>query len=113
VSIFEERGLTPNIQFSSPSIEMVRGMVGRGFGFSILVTRPHSPFTYDGQKLVCVPLVEHVTGSGLCAAWLHRAQLTKPAQLFVDHCRDVLAPTPARSHRLPAALGEDLIAIPG
>jgi hypothetical protein len=29
VSIFEERGLTPNIVFSSPSIEMVRGMVGR------------------------------------------------------------------------------------
>lgn len=25
VSIFEERGLTPNIVFSSPSIEMVRG----------------------------------------------------------------------------------------
>jgi DNA-binding transcriptional LysR family regulator len=92
VSIFEERGLTPNILFSSPSIEMVRGMVGRGFGFSILVTRPHSEYTYDGQKVVCVPLAEHVTGSGLAAAWLRRSQLTKPAQLFVDHCREVLAP---------------------
>jgi DNA-binding transcriptional LysR family regulator len=92
---------------------MVRGMVGRGFGFSILVTRPHSPFTYDGQKLVCVPLLEHVTGSGLSAAWLRRGQLTKPAQLFVDHCREVLAPTPARGHRLPAVLGDELIAIPG
>ncbi|MGI4840073.1 MAG: LysR family transcriptional regulator [Janthinobacterium lividum] len=92
VSIFEERGLTPNIQFSSPSIEMVRGMVGCGFGFSILVTRPHSPYTYDGHKLVCVPLAERVTSSGLSAAWLRRGQLTKPAQLFVDHCREVLAP---------------------
>jgi len=51
VSIFEERGLTPNIVFSSPSIEMVR----RGFGFSILVTKPFSEYTYDGQKLVCIP----------------------------------------------------------
>jgi DNA-binding transcriptional LysR family regulator len=92
VSIFEERGLTPNIQFSSPSIEMVRGMVGCGFGFSILVTRPHSEYTYDGHKLVCVPLAEKVSGSGLSAAWLRRSQLTKPAQLFVDHCREVLAP---------------------
>ena len=91
VSIFEERGLTPNIVFSSPSIEMVRGMVGNGFGFSILVTKPFSDYTYDGQQVVCVPLAENVTGSGLSAAWLRRVQLTKPAQLFVDHCREELA----------------------
>ena len=88
VSIFEERGLTPNIVFSSPSIEMVRGMVGRGFGFSILVTKPFTEYTYDGQKLVCIPLAETVTGSGLSAVWLRRAPLTKPVQLFVDYCRE-------------------------
>jgi DNA-binding transcriptional LysR family regulator len=38
-----------------------------------------------------VPLVENVTGSGLSAAWLRRGQLTKPVQLFVDHCREELA----------------------
>lgn len=92
VRIFEELGLSPSILFSSPSIEMVRGMVGRGFGFSILVTRPHSDYTYDGQKVVCVPLAETVTSSGLCAAWLRRSQLTKPARLFVDHCRETLMP---------------------
>ncbi|AZF37941.1 Cys regulon transcriptional activator CysB [Pseudomonas sp. R1-43-08] len=91
VSIFDERGLTPNIVFSSPSIEMVRGMVGRGFGFSILVTKPFSEYTYDGQKVVCIPLVETVTGSGLSAVWLKRAPLTKPVQLFVDYCREELA----------------------
>ncbi len=90
VSIFEQFGLTPNIKFSSPSFEMVRSMVGRGFGFSILVTRPHTDFTYDGRKLVCLPLEETVTCSWLAAAWLGQSQLTKPAQFFVDHCRNVL-----------------------
>ena len=87
VSIFEELGLSPNIVFSSPSIEMVRGMVGQGFGFSVLVTRPHCNATYDGKQVVCVNITEDVTGSGLVAAWLKRAQLTKPAQLFVDYCK--------------------------
>lgn len=87
VSIFEELGLSPNIVFSSPSIEMVRGMVGQGFGFSVLVTRPHSDITYDGKQVVCVNITEDVTGSGLVAAWLKRSQLTKPAQLFVDYCK--------------------------
>ncbi len=92
VSLFEELGLTPYIAFSSPSIEMVRGMVGQGFGFSILVTRPHSECTYDGQQVVCVDIAEDVTSSGLVAAWLKRAQLTKPAQLFADYCKEQLSP---------------------
>ncbi|WP_040262628.1 LysR substrate-binding domain-containing protein [Pseudomonas massiliensis] len=91
VSIFQEQGLTPHILFSSPSIEMVRGMVAQGFGFSILVTKPFSEFAYDGKRVVCVPLAETVTGSGLSAAWLRRSPLTKPAQLFVDHCQRELA----------------------
>ncbi|WP_165665348.1 LysR family transcriptional regulator [Metapseudomonas otitidis] len=90
VSLFHELGLTPNIVFSSPSIEMVRGMVGQGFGFSLLVTRPHSACTYDGQRVVCVDITEPVATSGLVAARLKRAQLTKPAQLFVDFCRERL-----------------------
>ena len=90
VSLFEELGLTPNIVFSSPSIEMVRGMVGQGFGFSLLVTRPHSECTYDGKKVVAVEIVEPVSGSGLVATWLKRAQPTKPAQLFIEFCQEQL-----------------------
>ncbi len=92
VSLFEELGLSPHIAFSSPSIEMVRGMVGQGFGFSILVTRPHSECTYDGQKVVTLEIAEPVAASGLSAAWLKRAQLTKPARLFVDYCKEQLSP---------------------
>nr|WP_279653235.1 LysR family transcriptional regulator [Pseudomonas morbosilactucae] len=91
VRIFTELGLTPNIVFSSPSIEMVRGMVGQGFGFSLLVTRPHSECTYDGKKVVAVNLAEQVSTSGLVSAWLKRAQPTKPAQLFVAYCKEQLS----------------------
>ena len=90
VSLFEELGLSPRIGFCSPSIEMVRGMVGRGFGFALLVTRPQSECTYDGMQVVMVEIAEAVAGSTLVAAWLKRAQLTRPAQLFVDYCKESL-----------------------
>ncbi|MDZ3992773.1 LysR family transcriptional regulator [Pseudomonas sp. Teo4] len=90
VSLFHELGLTPNIVFGSPSIEMVRGMVGQGFGFSLLVTRPHSTCTYDGKQVVTLEVAEPVTTSGLVSARLRKGQLTKPAQLFVDFCRERL-----------------------
>lgn len=90
VSLFHELGLTPNIVFGSPSIEMVRGMVGQGFGFSLLVTRPNSTSTYDGKRVVMIDVAEPVTMSGLASARLRKAQLTKPAQLFVDFCKERL-----------------------
>ncbi len=91
VNLFTRAGITPNIVFSSPSIEMVRGMVGQGFGFAILVTRPYGEHSYDGQLLVTIDLKDSVEGSGLAAAWLIRNQLTKPAQLFVEFCKTTLA----------------------
>ncbi|MFZ1871884.1 MAG: LysR family transcriptional regulator [Chania sp.] len=91
VNLFTQIGITPNIVFSSPSIEMVRGMVGQGLGFAILVTRPYGQYSYDGQPLVTIELQDEVEGSGLVVAWLTRNQLTKPAQLFVEFCKTELA----------------------
>jgi len=87
VRIFESAGFKPNIVYSSPSIEMVRGMVGQGFGFSLLVTRPHINQTYDGKALACLPLSETVEGSGLVAVWLKSHLPAKPVRLFIDYCK--------------------------
>lgn len=88
VGLFEPYGLTPKIGFSSPSLELVRGMVGQGFGYSLLVTRPHAPTTYDGHEVVAVEIVEPVACSALVAAWLKRNQLTVPARLFMEYAEN-------------------------
>lgn len=90
VRLFHDLGLTPNIVFGSPSIEMVRGMVSQGFGFSLLVTRPVLDRSYDGKRIVCKDIKEPVERSGLVCAKLKHSPLTKPARLFVDFCRDRL-----------------------
>ncbi|SMB51136.1 LysR family transcriptional regulator [Serratia proteamaculans] len=91
LNLFTRVGITPNIVFSSPSLELVRGMVGQGLGFAILVTRPYGQYSYDGQPLATVELQDEVEGSGLVVAWLTANQLTKPAQLFVEFCKSELA----------------------
>jgi len=79
----------------------VRGMVGQGFGFSLLVTKPYEDRTYDGKRLVCRPIKENVSGSQLVATWLRKSQLTKPVRLFVDHCKMVLSEIDTE-HALPS-----------
>jgi DNA-binding transcriptional LysR family regulator len=109
ISVFEEFGLSPNVVFSSPSLEMVRGMVGQGFGFSLLVTKPEENRTYDGRRVVCRDLKENVSGSQLVAAWLGKSQLTKPARLFVEHCKQVLGEIDAQ-HALPPKVTDIAVA---
>lgn len=87
LDIFKQKGLSPNVAFSSPSIEMVRCMVGQGFGFSLLVTRPFPDFTYDGKRVKRVTIRDEMEGSCLVMAHLRHAEPTRPTQLFMEYCR--------------------------
>ena len=79
LSLFKSVGLEPNIVHSSPSLELVRGLVGYGLGFSLLVTRPLSDMTYDGQQLSIKPLRNKLTKSSIVLA--HHEDL-RPTQLM-------------------------------
>jgi len=66
----------PNIAFESTSFEMVRGLVAQGLGYTIMVTKPVSNLSYDGQPLVARPLPgnpDSLKVSAVC----HKADLDK------------------------------------
>lgn len=88
--LFQEVGLEPNVTHRSTSLELVRGMVGQGLGYSVLVTKPSTNLTYDGNRVVAVPLLDDVKCSDLVAAWLQRSRLTKLAQMFIRFCQEEL-----------------------
>ncbi len=94
--IFRAHGLEPKVAFSSPSLEMVRGLVGRGQGYSILVTRPHGDQTYDGQDLVIRPIAEPNLPGEICLAWPHRSKPTRLTQAFAEYCAGWFAGGEAR-----------------
>lgn len=85
--MFRQHGLEPRIAFSSPSLEMVRGLVGRGQGYSILVTRPHGDHTYDGQGLAIRPIAEETQPGEICLARLRQSKPTRLTQVFAEFCR--------------------------
>lgn len=87
MNIFTDKGLHPEVAYSSPSIEMVRCMVGQGMGFSVLVTRPCTDVTYDGQRVTQVEIVDDMAASTLVMAYLRHNEPTRPTRLFMDYCR--------------------------
>ena len=78
-SLFTRVGLEPRIAYRTSSLELLRGLVGRGLGYSILVTRPSGDLTYDGQALVVRPLSDDVEHSRIVLCHL---QSTRPTQLL-------------------------------
>jgi len=98
IDIFREKGYHPTVAYSSPSIEMVRCMVGQGLGFSVLVTRPTTDLTYDGKRLAQVNIHDDMPASTFIMAYLRNNEPTKATRLFMDYCRSVdLSPAPAES----------------
>jgi DNA-binding transcriptional LysR family regulator len=84
LSLFKSAGLTPKIAHTSPSLELVRGMVGHGLGYSILVTRPHGDLTYDGKKLAIRPLESATENSLIVLASLADLRQTRLVASFED-----------------------------
>ena len=85
--VFDDAGLAPNISYRSPSVEMVRGLVARGLGFSILVSKPYSNLTYDGNEVCTVPLSDDVQRSTLVLAWLRSSTPSRLAKTFIEFCQ--------------------------
>jgi DNA-binding transcriptional LysR family regulator len=87
LSLFRDHGLEPQIGYRSRSLEMVRGFVGHGLGYSLLATKPANNMTYDGRALVARPLSTPVTNSRLVLATLGGRSMSAMATEFAEHCR--------------------------
>ena len=84
--VLEAQGIVPKISFRSASLELVRGLVGQGLGYSLLVTRPHGDHAYDGKELVIRPIVEKVETSTIALASLKSLRPTRLTSTFVEFC---------------------------
>ena len=95
LSLFRDCGLDPPVAYRSRSLEMVRGLVGHGLGYSLLATKPANNMTYDGRPLVARPLTGAVKNSRLVLAVLSGRSMSAMAAEFAEHCRSLFGVNPA------------------
>lgn len=85
-SIMRDAGVEPKVAFRSESLEMVRGLVGRGLGYALLTTKPATTMTYDGRELVSRPLIADVPRNRVVIATHKRRRLSRAAEAFRLQC---------------------------
>jgi DNA-binding transcriptional LysR family regulator len=86
LKVFEDTGIEPQIAYRSPSFEVIRGLVGQGLGYSLLVTRPKFDVTYDGLRLSCVAIKEVVEPALICLVRMPTARQTQIGAIFQEAC---------------------------
>lgn len=91
LSLFRDAHLRPLIHQRFESMEVVRSMVARGHGYTILNQRPAHDLTNDGRTLVRLPI--DGVRSRLQTGVAHRSgePLSRKGQAFLDACRDTLS----------------------
>jgi len=83
------------VAFSSPSLEVVRGLVGQGLGYSILVTRPFGDHSYAGEELAVRPIADEVERGVIALAALKQMRKTRLVSAFEAHCVEFFRTTRA------------------
>ncbi len=91
LSLFKDAGLEPTVRVRTLSFEMVRGLVGHGFGYSLLTTKPASAMSYDGRSLTTRPLAAEAAPSRLVLTTRTHGALTQAAAAFRATCLDLFA----------------------
>lgn len=91
LQLFAAQHLTPQVKYRCPSYEMVRGLVGQGVGYSILVSKPASNLSYDGNALVTRPLPADTRASNTVIATKKGRARPKAAEPFMAVCKTLFS----------------------
>ncbi|PIQ96704.1 MAG: hypothetical protein COV67_08105 [Nitrospinae bacterium CG11_big_fil_rev_8_21_14_0_20_56_8] len=88
--LFETVGAHPRIAHRTETYEMVRSLVATGMGFSILNLRPLIDHTYNGQRVICLPIRENVLAPKFILAQRPHDFPTSLMSAFSTACRDYI-----------------------
>ncbi len=90
LGLFAHAGVTPHIRYRTSSYELLRSLVARNLGVTLLISRPYGDVSYEGRPLVAVPLGGDVKTVDVILARPPGVRPTQRAQAFAAHCRELL-----------------------
>lgn len=84
LSFFHQAGLQANVRFRTTSFEMVRSLVARGLGYSILSQRTDISMSYEGKVFAVCDLADEISPLAISTSRLTKARPTRRTRAFVE-----------------------------
>ena len=89
-AILSAAGVTPRVVHRTSSVEGVRALVARGFGWSMLLQQSRTNLSYEGRAYRELDITDDVPDVALLAVTL-RGRLTRRTVAFRDYCTKVFS----------------------
>lgn len=86
LDIFKRLGLEPQVRLRTQSFEMVRSLVARGLGYSMLTQQTAIDTSYEGFGFVVRPLADQLPALNVQVAQLAATRPTRRAVAFASQC---------------------------
>lgn len=94
LELMRQHGLRPRIAHRTTSFELVRSMVARGFGYSLLFQRPEIDVSYEGRALVSLPTEPALPAEPIVLAHDRQVPLTSRAAAVAAAASELFAGAP-------------------
>jgi DNA-binding transcriptional LysR family regulator len=88
MSLFSSHNLKPRVHARTRYTEVQRGLVARGYGYSLANVRPLNQKSLDGSDLVYIPLSGNNPGLTLGIATLAKIRKTVVVDIFSEFCSE-------------------------
>lgn len=88
---FAHIAASPHIQHRTISFEMVRSLVARNLGYSLLFQQPIVNVSYEGKPVVTLPIADHRNPIPVVLARPQHARPTRRAEAFTAYCQQAFA----------------------
>lgn len=91
MSLFEHHNLKPSVYARTRHVEVQRGLVANGYGYSLANVRPVNQRSLDGSELKYVPLSGYNPGLTLGIATLANIKKTIVVDIFSQFCQEQIS----------------------
>ncbi|MEM9843132.1 MAG: LysR substrate-binding domain-containing protein, partial [Pseudomonadota bacterium] len=88
LSLFEAFGKAPQIAERTRDMAVMRSLVGKGFGYSIVNVRPQSDVAPDGGNLACVPIAGPVRSLRMGLLTAQGVEKSRTVRAFMDFAKE-------------------------
>lgn len=99
LSLFELEGLIPNVRYRTGNYEVLRGLVARGVGYSLLTQRTRQTTSFEGLAYSAAELKGDHEPLGVIAVTPSRHRLTRRVDAFITAAMTVFAEAPSYNQK--------------
>lgn len=79
---WRREGLEPRVTLRTRSLEAMRGLVGHGFGVTILSDLVYRPWSLEGRRIESRPLAEAIPSMDAGLLWQRKGDFSEAAEAF-------------------------------